>query len=197
MKTLPHWFILLGIAAIFGCAIYIATPHKTFGVSAVVHTTGGDEVFVNGTSTGSFYVGGALTVAGPTSFTGGVSGAANTASIAMVSGTTTACSVTNTSGASRILFEIGGLFTATPSAGTFGLSVGTSTNNGTTSTTPLINTAITNSATTDVVATTSTIYTLSGATSSSISQVLWKNNEALDWITTTTTNNGFCKAAWY
>lgn len=132
-------------------------------------------------------IGDDLTVTGDLNLTGNALGSVvYRPTVTMTTATTTPCAIQNTTGSDRILAAVSGVWTSTAGAGTVGLQVGTSTNQYTAGTPKLIsNAAFANSASVDVVATTSTLQS---------AYAIWGASEWLVWNTTTSTNAGVCSA---
>jgi len=132
-------------------------------------------------------IGDDLTVTGDLNLTGNALGSVvYRPTVTMTTATTTPCAIQNTTGSDRILAAISGVWTSTAGAGTVGLSVGTSTNQYTAGTPKLIsNATFANSASADVVSTTSTLQS---------AYAIWQASEWLVWNTTTSTNAGTCSA---
>lgn len=132
-------------------------------------------------------IGDDLTVTGDLNLTGNALGSVvYRPTVTMTTATTTPCAIQNTTGSDRILAAVSGVWTSTAGAGTVGLQVGTSTNQYTAGTPKLIsNAAFANSASADVVATTSTLQS---------AYAIWGASEWLVWNTTTSTNAGTCSA---
>lgn len=130
------------------------------------------------------------TLAGAVVISGAISGnVPNTSIITQSNATTTPCAVQNTSGSTRTLLAIGVKESSTPGAGAIGLNVGTSTTAFVTSTSPFINNGVfANSASQEVISTTSSLMT---------AYAPWKNNEWLVWKTVSSTNAGNCEALYY
>lgn len=157
---------------------------QKFGTATADNTTN----WIAGSFSDDLSVGGNLTVAGTSTFSGNVSGVPKSLSITMTSGTTTPCAVQNTSGVARVLTSVAVVEDAYAGAGTVGLNVGTSTDSGTTSTSALINNAaFANSSAKIVISTTSTLQT---------AYAPWLTGEWMVFKTTTSTNSGTCKVTY-
>jgi hypothetical protein len=132
---------------------------------------------------------GDLSVGGTTTFTGAVSNSFGSnvqfyVSSTMSNGTSTPCAIQNLSGRTRSINSLNFVYVSTTSIGSFGATVGTSTNAfpTTTSTSPLISTVLTTQQQ-DVISTTSSVQTVYAP---------WRQNEWLVFRTNTTTNVGQC-----
>lgn len=143
-------------------------------------------------------VGDDLTIAGDTTFGGSGTTTFSGAVVGnvprrfiqtMTTATSTPCSYTNNSGSDQTILAVGGTWTASPSVGTIGLNVGTSTVVGVTSTSPLINNSVfANSSSRSIISTTSTLLS---------AYAILKAGEVLNWKTVTSTNAGTCYALFY
>ena len=112
------------------------------------------------------------------------------------SATTTACSILNNSGVSRLLTQVNVVDRGTASSlGLVGYTVGTSTASGVAPAfLNIVQGATTRVASSDTFTTTSTINSLNANTSSTRGNVLWQNGEYLNFQSSTTVNSGTCRA---
>lgn len=139
---------------------------------------------------GDLSVGGALTITGTSTLSGSIAGNVPSRRVStMVTATTTPCAIQNVSGSDRTLVAVGVSETAYAGAGTVGLTVGTSTTAFATSSSPLIaNSSFSNSASQNIISTTSTLMT---------AHANWKTGEWLTFMTVTSTNAGSCRVLFY
>lgn len=177
----------------------VVSGDATSGENVLGAVDGEITYWISGDFSDDLNVQGDLTVGGTTTFSGAVSGVPRVNQITMGS-TTGTCAVRNTSGADRVLLDIGAKFDATTAgnAGTFNFVVGTSTNAYTTSSLPFFNASITTLSGSSVITPTSTLrgYSQLGVATSTSAAVsaLWRNGEWLTWKSGTTTQSGTCYA---
>jgi len=139
-----------------------------------------------------------LDVSGTSTFSGYVLGVPRAMDITMTSTSATPCAVQNNTGYTKRITDIGAIYTSTTAAGPFRVDVGTSSNLGVTSTSPLIDTLITTIAGRDVITTTSTALNATSSANTWTPEVApWRNGEWLVWKAVTTTNRGYCTVVYY
>lgn len=169
------------------------TGNSTF--TGTTAQTGNATFAGNVSVTGDTTLSGASTMTGTSTFNGTTVGIGRTQTISMSTATNTVCAIRNTSGATRILTGAFANFTATSSVGSVGVfAAGTSTGPTVTSTNPFISTALTKSATLDVINSTSTFNSTSTNNPNyPLNYLTWRN---LEWITfnigATSVSDGTC-----
>jgi len=147
---------------------------------------------------GDLQVSGTSTVTGTSTFSGDVVGVTTAKSIAMTNTTSTACSLLNSSGVTRMITSIAAVGTASTNVGTFVITAGTSTGSWVTSTSPLIQANLVTLASKDIVTTTSTLYAPTLATANgTLGNALWLSGEYLNFKSSSTTLAGTCRVSWY
>lgn len=178
----------------------VQTTQKFGGTTGLDSLSLQGNLSVAGTAalTGDVSTAGALSITGTSTFSGEVSGVPKSLSLTMSSSaTTTACSVLNNSGFTRVI--AGATVVDRGSAASLGAvtwNAGTSTGNGANgssavSYTKVINTIATRVSGVDALTTTSTLLGSSGAYST------WENGSYFNFVSGSTTNSGSCKLLYF
>lgn len=141
---------------------------------------GGTATVNNFTSTGTLTLSGSVSNSGTSTFTGTAIGFPRLLTTSMTNGTNTVCSVQNTSGQTRVVWNAFAKVSlnATNAASIGVFAAGTSTGPTVTSTSPWISTQITRSSTLDVLTPTSTFASSTAGSVTSNIQT-WRN---LEWV---------------
>lgn len=199
----PSGPVVINCAVEGSCNNVLGVPSEesSFGAYAPVQSQETDFTSLNVTDdltvgdssaiTGDVTIGKTLTVTGTSTFSGIVLGAPRALNTAISSSaTSTACSILNNTGITRVVIAAGVVDTGTAaSTGAVLWTIGTSTYPGVSSTSPW-NTlvSITRASGTDVITTTSSLMSAYST---------WANGEYINFETNTSTNAGYCKVMYY